>query len=1272
MLGIRLKNLLLGKEQKGLWDIFTEEKQNTHLKAFDELLEAQKNQGKKFNFNDWVKGYKTLDEVALKYFKDVKVGAATQDDFINAMNKAKVTVKATGSRMENFTNGVRGFFTSLKSVTAAIGKTLAGFAANAAFYAAIAGLIKVADLAVKTAKEKTDQAVSSAQDYEKARSNVEALEGQLESIGSQIDTLQAKGHLSFTDQTELANLKTQSAELEKQLGLQQELADIKQDKAARDASEAFDAYSQQNAIDTNGEGFWTNILDSIERFAAKVNDAVGSEFAPTGGSIGLLRGHKSGTPDQILLDRIKAAKAAKKELESLQDSQTADNYDEVQKQIKEQEKVVNNYYSDLEKLYSEASQYTSSFFDPETGEALAGYEEEAKRWETVQDSYLDFFGKNKEKSKESLLNTLFSKAEFLNLEEALVDAGKQGEQAVSDLIDKTPGLTDALDEAGISADELKNHIMSIADPDAYNIKEISEQLSEAFADTDDDRLSQFEKFLSNKNPEDIEIFYKYINDGDIDLSDLTMQDVQELFLKVTADTSAADVSLEELSQKATGVVSSVESALSMLSSQSTGTSISPDLFSNDQLKDYASALEYVNGCYKLNEEAVKELTQAKVKEQIATNDAKKSLEQQEYLKNAAQIDALRHKLEQNTLASGESKESIQAQIDSLLESNSAIVSNCQQLDVLNASLRESVGLYQQWINEQNASNSGDMFDDAATAWSQLREVADSESDMYGRVGTKQYQASVDFIIPETVDHSDQEAVQNYLDGIKKYMYFDDEGNVNGLNMEQFFSDAVDKGLMVETEDSYEMAGQMTMEKFAEGMNMSLPLVQAIFGEIDEFRPEGEEWFSWADEAVQSLGDLAVVASDSADALQATEQFKDLDIQLDISGLDSKEEKLNSLDATIEQMNALYVSVRDVMIPKIQAEIDARKEGKHAEDFEYQTNWELYGINELEARLVSYQRQIDLMKEKHYDQPWKPEFGGTEASHNKQHELYKEYAGYIDAINARLKKLKAQAEEIENQIKTVTGKQKDLAEQAKIENEVWGFTKEELQDIYTLYRETDFQDSSIEVLDTDTIDDIIQLAQTLYDNAKEELEIESHPQFAYDTDMDNLYHNLTFLDKANTIDLGDFCYLELDNPSLIIRDENGAVMLDASGLHENIVPDGFIKNDMVAQGTINKDKLSFDIIEPNEFGGIISTVNKIEEDALKREIDQIRYKIIRFSKELRYGDKKSQDEYNHIFQSIDKYHTLLERVQLENGQIDIESKYIRTHYLEKLQQNDFIE
>lgn len=59
----------------------------------------------------------------------------------------------------------------------------------------------------------------------------------------------------------------------------------------------------------------------------------------------------------------------------------------------------------------------------------------------------------------------------------------------------------------------------------------------------------------------------------------------------------------------------------------------------------------------------------------------------------------------------------------------------------------------------------------------------------------------------------------------------------------------------------------------------------------------------------------------------------------------------------------------------------------------------------------------------------------------------------------------------------------------------------------------------------------------------------------------------------------------NNPSLIIRDENGSVMLDGTGLHENIIPDGLIKNDMVADGTISKDKLNFQVVETDENGNI---------------------------------------------------------------------------------------
>lgn len=323
--------------------------------------------------------------------------------------------------------------------------------------------------------------------------------------------------------------------------------------------------------------------------------------------------------------------------------------------------------------------------------------------------------------------------------------------------------------------------MALGNPDALKLDEVKKQLKEAFSGdlgdnatygdykNYDERARQFNKFLKDKTDEEIEIFYKYVNDGDIDLSELTLEDIEELFIKVNADTTPAQKSLEELTQSANDVVSSITSINSILSSQSTGQSISSDIFSDETLKDYSSALEYVNGCYQLNTEKVKELTKAKVDEQVATNNAKKAIEQQNYLENAKEIDSLRKKIEENNFVGDENAETIQSQIDSLLEQNSAIISNCNQLDVLNASLMESIGIYQQWKDAQNAGNSGDMFDDAGTAWSQIRDIADKKSDMYGRVGTVQYQAAVDFLVPEEIDHSDQKAVQKYLDGIKKYI-----------------------------------------------------------------------------------------------------------------------------------------------------------------------------------------------------------------------------------------------------------------------------------------------------------------------------------------------------------------------------------------------------------------------------------------------------------------------------------------------------------------------
>lgn len=365
------------------------------------------------------------------------------------------------------------------------------------------------------------------------------------------------------------------------------------------------------------------------------------------------------------------------------------------------------------------------------------------------------------------------------------------------------------------------------------------------------------------------------------------------------DMSFSDLAKEDSSK----LLKQINSVQSILDSQSIGVSIDYEDFSSDSLKDYQSALEYVNGSMQLNTKRVRELTKAKVDEQVATNNSAKAQKQQEYLQNAKQIEALRQKLLDNTDATGKSAESIQSQIDGLLASNAAIVEQCGQIDVLNSSLMESIGLYQQWKDAQNAGEAGDMFDDALTAVKQIDDTLNNtDSELYGRTGREDYKASVDFLIPDTVDKEDQSAINSYLDSIGNLFTYNDSGERAGLNIEEFCKQAMDKGLMVldEAGENYQIAGGKTMEDFAEGLNMSMPLVQAAMGELIEFGSD----MDWSDEGIQTMGDMAVAANEAAEALRNVKGNEDLKINLDVSDLQTTEEKCSALDQTISEMNQI--------------------------------------------------------------------------------------------------------------------------------------------------------------------------------------------------------------------------------------------------------------------------------------------------------------------------------------------------------------------------------
>ena len=377
---------------------------------------------------------------------------------------------------------------------------------------------------------------------------------------------------------------------------------------------------------------------------------------------------------------------------------------------------------------------------------------------------------------------------------------------------------------------------------------------------------------------------------------------------VADSASNVEMSFSDLAKEdSSNLLQEISSVQEALDSQSIGISVSYDDFSSDALADYRDCLEYVNGSLVLNEENVKKLTNAKVEEQVATNNTAKAQKQQEYLENAKQIEALRQKLLDNTDATGKSAESIQEQIDGLLACNDAIVEQCSQLDLLNSSLMESIGIYQQWKDAQNSSESGDMFDDAITASKQIDDTLNNtDSDIYGRVGRKDYQASLDFLIPDTVDSTDENAINSYLSSIDNLFTRNEDGERAGLNIEEFCKNAMDKGLMVldEAGENYQVAGGKTMEDFAEGMNLSMPMVQAMFGEMQEFGAN----FDWSDEGIQTMGDIAVAATEASEALRSVAGNEDLKINLDVSDLQTTEEKCSALDDTISEMNSVKAKV----------------------------------------------------------------------------------------------------------------------------------------------------------------------------------------------------------------------------------------------------------------------------------------------------------------------------------------------------------------------------
>lgn len=279
---------------------------------------------------------------------------------------------------------------------------------------------------------------------------------------------------------------------------------------------------------------------------------------------------------------------------------------------------------------------------------------------------------------------------------------------------------------------------------------------------------------------------------------------------------------------ATAASKAVSSVTSILNSQVTGVNVNADSYS-ELIKDnaeYAAALQYSNGTMQLNREMAQQLTEAKVKESEA------------YIKVAYSQNQVKYEKVKNDLSyyTDEVRKSIEADADKLkqfdeekaaLESQSqALRDNCRSLQMQYSALMQASSAYQDWLNAQNATESGDMYDSAIEAKKALAEGLKN-----GKIGTVKWQAASEFLIPDDYEGTAAE----YIKKLNRYFKQASDGSDDGSGINNFITDSLKAGLMKQESDgSIKILADKTTEDFAKALKLSPDAVQSIFGEMQEY------------------------------------------------------------------------------------------------------------------------------------------------------------------------------------------------------------------------------------------------------------------------------------------------------------------------------------------------------------------------------------------------------------------------------------------------------
>lgn len=215
----------------------------------------------------------------------------------------------------------------------------------------------------------------------------------------------------------------------------------------------------------------------------------------------------------------------------------------------------------------------------------------------------------------------------------------------------------------------------------------------------------------------------------------------------------------------------------------------------------------------------------------------------------------------------------------------------------------------------------------------------------------------------------------------------------------------------------------------------------------------------------------------------------------------------------------YQELRDYIIPNIKVAIQnlhLADDKKIDYNEEFESNWDLYGIKELEGKRDEYKKQImDILAA--YQKEWKDltdeeiSKAGVkdEKTYDVFHKNFIKYKNWLGDENTegsllyKLKELNAQVDELETKKKPYDDVMTDMNTHSELNDPQFGLTDKEYTAVMNIVRMGDYTNNNIFTTSLDDAVTSYEHCEELYQDGLKRISETSQPQYQIETSLDNI-------------------------------------------------------------------------------------------------------------------------------------------------------------------------